>query len=408
MFSPYFVIPCLYRRVFLRYLDFIILIFVSQDSHTHSALNGSVPTERSNSSGPATMKKPVRSNSNEAPKKPPVPPAPYASKSASLPQNQPANLTDRGLRDQGLSPIKKKDTISASTPNLSTVSSQSDDSPEMKTSTPESKRRRRAAPPPPPRPAAPKALFTEVKPDAQVDSARLPMKNGNNNLTAVATSNLSQVPAASEVKMNSSQKKRPAPPRPNRPPPPQPAPKVPKQGSLESKDVNEAGKQKEISVQLKQKDEEGTSFDRAALSLDLGMRPHSDSLGEELEEDRLSDLRGIPIFIPPPPPDELPPPLDECETPVGPLTDLETDILEGKDRKCEVESVLVRLTHVSLNLFFRVLPSRNVQDSTPKMRNILSFRRGSFSASNCSLQLLDSSHTNQNPFEIYRVNLGNL
>lgn len=165
------------------------------------------------------------------------------------------------------------------------------------------------------------------------------MKNSNNNLPAVASSSLSQAPSASEVKMKPSQKKRPAPPRPNRPPPPQPAPRVPKQGSLESnKDVNGDGREKEISVQLKQ-DEEGTSFDRAALSLDLDMRPHSDSLGEEFEGDRLSDLRGIPIFIPPPPPDELPPPLDECETPVGPLTDLETDILEGRDRKCQVESV---------------------------------------------------------------------
>ncbi|XP_078377063.1 LOW QUALITY PROTEIN: uncharacterized protein LOC144660326 [Oculina patagonica] len=293
-----------------------------KDSHTHSASNGSVPTtERRNSDEANTIKKPERRNSSEATaiKKPPVPPLPYASK--------PGNLSNGGLRDQGLSPIKKNAMMSASTPNLSTASSQSDDSPDIKTSTPDTKRKRRAAPPPPPRPAAPKALFTEVKSDAQVNGAGLPVKNSNS-LPPVAGSNVSQVPAASEVKLKPSQKKRPAPPRPNRPPPPQPAPRVPKQGSVENKDVNGTGREKEISVQFKQ-DTEATSVDRAALSLDLDTRPHSDSLEEVFDEDGMSDLRGIPIFIPPPPPDDLPPPLDECETPVGPLTDFEADILEG-------------------------------------------------------------------------------
>lgn len=284
----------------------------------HSVSNGSVPTtDRRNSSEAATTKKP------------PVPPLPYASKSVNLPQNQPGNLPNGGLRDQGLSPIKKNGVTFASTPNLSTSSSRSDDSPDMKTSTPDTKRTRRAAPPPPPRPAAPKALFTDVKPVAPVNGAALPVKNSNN-LPPMASSNVSQVPAASEVKLKPSQKKRPAPPRPSRPPPPQPAPKIPKQGSLESKDVTETGREKEISVQFKQ-DKETTSVDRASLSLDLDTRPHSDNLEEEFEEDGMRDLRGIPIFIPPPPPDELPPPLDECETPVGPLTDFEADILEGKE-----------------------------------------------------------------------------
>ncbi len=304
------------------------MISLPQDSHTHSASNGSVPTtERRNSSEANTIKKPERRNSSEANtiKKPPVPPLPYASK--------PGNLSNGGLRDQGLSPIKKNTLTSASTPNLSTASSQSDDSPDIKTSTPDTKRKRRAAPPPPPRPVAPKALFTEVKSDAQVNGAGLPVKNSNS-LPPVAGSNVSQVPAASEVKLKPSQKKRPAPPRPNRPPPPQPAQRVPKQGSVENKDVNGTGREKEISVQFKQ-DTEATSVDRAALSLDLDTRPHSDSLEEVFDEDGMSDLRGIPIFIPPPPPDDLPPPLDECETPVGPLTDFEADILEGED--CEVK-----------------------------------------------------------------------
>lgn len=66
-----------------------------------------------------------------------------------------------------------------------------------------------------------------------------------------------------------------------------------------------------------------------ALSLDLD--PTIRSYQED--EKGKDDLRGVPIFIPPPPPDELPPPLDECETPVGPLTDVEADILEGNNIK---------------------------------------------------------------------------
>lgn len=286
-----------------------------QDSQKHSASNGSVPiTERRNSSEATTIKKP------------PIPPLPYASKYASLKQNQPGNLTNGALRDQNLSPIKKNGLMSASTPDLSTISSRSD-SPDIKTSTPDTKSRRRAAPPPPPRPAAPKALFTDVKSDTQVDGAGLGMKT--NNLPPVASSLASQAPAVGEVKLKPSHKKRPAPPRPARPPPPQPAPRLAKQSSQENKDVNGAGREKEVSVQLKQ-DKEARNSDRASLSLDLETRPHSVSPDEEAEEDELSDLRGIPIFIPPPPPDELPPPLDECETPVGPLTDFEADILEGK------------------------------------------------------------------------------
>lgn len=218
--------------------------------------------------------------------------------------------------------------MSASTPNLSTCSSRSDDSPvssnDIKTSTPDTKSRRRAAPPPPPaRPAVPKALFTEVKSEAQADGVGLPVKN---NPPSVASSNASQAP---EVKLKPSQKKRPAPPRPVRPAPPQPAPRVAKQGSLERKDVNGA-ERKEVSIQLKQ-DKEITSLDRASLSLDLETR----HLGRQEEKggSEEDDWRGTPIFIPPPPPDELPPPLDECETPVGPLTDFEEDFLEGKNQR---------------------------------------------------------------------------
>lgn len=284
-----------------------------QDSQKHSASNGSVPTKE-------------RRNSNEATtiKKPPIPPLPYAYKFANLKQNQPGNLTNGALRDQDLSPIKKNGVTSASTPDLSTISSRSD-SPDIKTSTPDTKSRRRAAPPPPQRPAALKALFTGVKSETQVDGAGVAVKA--NNPPPVASSNACHTPAVGDVKLKPSHKKRPAPPRPDRPTPPQPAPRLAKQGSRESKVVNGIGREKEVSVQLKQ-DKEARSIDRASLSLDLETNRHS--LDKEPEQDELSDLRGIPIFVPPPPPDELPPPLDECETPVGPLTDFEADILEGK------------------------------------------------------------------------------
>lgn len=279
-----------------------------QDSQKHSASNGSVPTkERRNSSEAITIKKP------------PIPPLPYAPKSANLKQNQPGNLTNGALRDQNLSPIKKNGITSASTPDLSTISSRSD-SPDMKTSTPDSKSRRRAAPPPPPRPAAPKVLFPDVK-----TSTGLAVKK--NNPPPVTKSDAPQAPTAVELKLKPSHKKRPAPPRPERPAPPQPAPRLAKQGSQESKVVNGPGREKEVSVQLKQ-EKEARSIESASLSLDLQTHPRP--LDEEPGGNELSDLRGIPIFIPPPPPDELPPPLDECETPVGPLTDFEEDILEGK------------------------------------------------------------------------------
>lgn len=287
-----------------------------QNAQKHSTSNGSVPTSLGRISSEAASSK-----------KPPIRPSPYSSKSATLPKHQSDNLPNGALKEHVLSPIKKNDITYASTPELSVCSSKSDDSPEfngnMKTSTPDTKRRRRVAPPPPPRPAAPKALFTEGKSDAHVGGgAALPVKT---NLSSVASSTAPQVPAENDVKLKPSQKKRPAPPRPARPPPPQPAPRVAKQGSLESKDAEEAKREKDVNVQVKQ-DKEITRPDRESLSLDLE-RHRSDSQ-EEVEVD---NLRGIPIFIPPPPPDELPPPLDECETPVGPLTDFEADILEGKD-----------------------------------------------------------------------------
>ena len=313
---------CFYVRVkvswhcplIFKVFHFSLLVYsLFQDTQKHSASNGSVPTkERRNSSEATTIKKP------------PVPPLPYAYKYANQKQNQPGNMTNGALRNQDLSPIKKNGITSASSPDLSTISSRSD-SPDIKTSTPESKSKRRAAPPPPPRPAAPKALFTDAKSDTQVDGAGSAVKTNNSH--PVASSNASQAPALVEPKLKPSHKKRPAPPRPERPAPPQPAPRLAKQGSQESKVVNGTAREKDVSVQLKD-DKEAGSTDRAALSLDLETRRHS--LGKEPEQDELSALRGIPIFIPPPPPDELPPPLDECETPVGPLTEFEADILEGK------------------------------------------------------------------------------
>ena len=289
-----------------------------QDSLKHSSSNGSVPvTKRRNSSEGTTVKKP------------PIPPLPYGYKSTNLKQSPPGDMKNGGLRDQNLSPIKKNGITSASTPNLSTISSRSDSPDNIKTSTPDTKSKRRAAPPPPPRPAAPKALFTDVKSHTQVDGAGLAAKASTPPL--VASSNTPQAHAVGEVKLKPTHKKRPAPPRPDRPTPPQPAPRLATQGSQDSKEVNGTGGEKEVSVQLKQ-EKEARSIDRAPLSLELETRPHSVSLDEKSGGDELSDLRGIPIFIPPPPPDELPPPLDECETPVGPLTDFEADILEGNSR----------------------------------------------------------------------------
>ena len=164
-----------------------------------------------------------------------------------------------------------------------------------------------------------------MKSETQVDGGELAVKAKNP--PPVVSSDTPQAPAASESKLKPSHKKRPAPPRPERPAPPQPAPRLAKQGSRESKEVNGTGREKEVSVQLDQ-NKEARSIDRASLSLDLETNRHA--LDKEPGEDEMSDLRGIPIFIPPPPPDELPPPLDECETPVEPLTDFEADILEGK------------------------------------------------------------------------------
>lgn len=305
-----------------------------------SASNGTVPTMTSSNSSDGV-----------ANKKPPVPPLPYSVKTSSLPKKPPRDLPNVGLKDQNFSPIKKDGIISVSTPDLTFLSSKSGDSPgtsNIKTSTPEIKRRRRVAPPPPARPAVPKALFAEGKPASQTNGSGLPVKKPTPAVRtnqpppvnpspavrtnqrppviptpAVRTNTLQSLPA-SDTKVKPSQKRRPAPPRPARPPPPHPS----RQSSTESKDSRGSedsnDSRREVNLQLKQ-EEDTTGLDRGLLSLDLKPPPYD--FKEKEEED--VDLRGIPIFIPPPPPDELPPPLEECETPVGPLTEYETDILEG-------------------------------------------------------------------------------
>lgn len=325
-FFSYFLILQL-RRDRSKVLNFLFFVVVfPKDLPKQSVVNGSVPTStRRNSCDGITSKKP------------PVPPMPYGTKSASLPKKPPRDLANGGLKDQSFSPIKKEGIISASTPDLSLSSSKSDDSPgtnSIKTSTPDTKSRRRVAPPPPPRPAVPKALFTEGKPATQANG--LPVKTPTPaarttpsqaptvNPTPMLRSNTSQAPPANDAKVKPRVKKRPAPPRPVRPPPPQTA----RQSSTESKDSkgSEDGsdRKRAVNTQFKQ-DMEVTSLDRASLSLDIEP-PSYDYQDKGGEED---DWRGAPIFIPPPPPDELPPPLDECETPVGPLTDYEAGILEG-------------------------------------------------------------------------------
>ena len=211
------------------------------------------------------------------------------------------------LKNQSFSPIKK-DSIYASTPDLS-FSSKSEISPgtnDIKTSTPENKIKRRTAPPPPPRPAVPKALFGENKTDSKPVVLGPPTKKS-----------IRAIPATtSGGQLKPSQKKRPAPERPARPAPPKPL----RQCSTDSKDSQESIDSTDRTKEIQ------ASFKRRSVSLDLGL-PRG-----YLEEDENGkvDWRGVPpIFIPPPPPSELPPPLDECDTPVEPLTEFEAGFLEG-------------------------------------------------------------------------------
>ena len=43
--------------------------------------------------------------------------------------------------------------------------------------------------------------------------------------------------------------------------------------------------------------------------------------GLDADAAKLDNKKVPPMFIAPPPPADLPPPIDECETPVGPLAD---------------------------------------------------------------------------------------
>lgn len=241
-------------------------------------------------------------------------------KSSTLPKKPPPFEIRSGgrLKNQSFSPIKK-DSIYASTPDLS-FSSKSETSPgtdDIKTSTPENKIKRRTAPPPPPRPAAPKALFSDSKTDSK------PVVLGpatKKSICAIRTSSShvqSSIPATSnDGQLKPSQKKRPAPQRPSRPTPPKPV----RQCSTDSKDSQESIDSTDRTREIQ------ASFKRRSMSLDLGL-----PLGYlEEEENGKDDWREVPpIFIPPPPPDELPPPLDECDTPVEPLTEFEAGFLEG-------------------------------------------------------------------------------
>ena len=253
---------------------------------------------------------------------------PYATKSSTLPKKPRRDFPNGGLKGQSFSPIKKDGIIFASTPDLS-ISSKSDDSPgssNMRTSTPELKGKRRTAPPPPKRPAVPKALFTEGKTDNQVGSSGLALRNPVPTARAKPSQTVIPTPAVRSstaqvvppIKPN--QKKRPAPPRPSRPPPPQPS----RQSSTDSKDSrgsdDSSDGRRDVNTQFKQ---DGGMASPTQVSLDLELLPC------DYQDEGGKGWRGAPIFIPPPPPDELPPPLDECETPVGPLTDFEADILEG-------------------------------------------------------------------------------
>lgn len=261
-------------------------------------------------------------NQHSSTNKPPVRPQPFrSSKSVTPLKNQTGNVSNDAHKELPLSPLKRSDIMYASSPELSVCSSKSDDSPEfdgnIKTSTPDTKRRRRA--PPPPRPAAPKALFSENKTNIHGNGAAV-----KTTPSSMASSTTFQVSAANDGKLKPSHKKRPAPPRPDRPPPPQPAPRLTKKGSQGGKDVSEDKREKDASVHLEKNKGITQRPDRVQLSLNL--ETHR---SDNQEEDEVDNWRGVPVFIPPPPPDELPPPLDECETPVGPLTDLEADILEG-------------------------------------------------------------------------------
>jgi len=253
-------------------------------------------------------------------KKPAVFPKPNVVKSSTLPKKPPPFEMRSGVRlkNQSFSPIKK-DSIYASTPDLS-FSSKSELSPgtnDIKTSTPENKIKRRTAPPPPPRPAVPKALFGESKTDSKPVVLGPPSKKSNCAIRSKSSHGQSSIPAAtSGGQLKPSQKKRPAPERPARPAPPKPV----RQCSTDSKDSLESIDSTDRTKEIK------ASFKRRSVSLDLGL-PHG-----YLEDDENGkvDWRGVPpIFIPPPPPSELPPPLDECDTPVEPLTEFEAGFLEG-------------------------------------------------------------------------------
>ncbi|PFX19373.1 Protein cordon-bleu, partial [Stylophora pistillata] len=289
---------------------------LSDDKHEnaqkHSSSNGCVPPSMRRMDG-----------EHSSSKKPPIRPLqPQSSKSVTPPKNQTGHVSNGALKELPLSPLKS-DIMYASSPELSVCSKKSNESlvfnGNIKTSTPDTKRKRRAAPPPPPRPAAPKALFTEKKTDIHANGAAV-----KTNPPSMASSTTPQVSAASDGKLKTSNKKRPAPPRPDRPPPPQLAPRLTTQGSQGRKDVAEDKREKDASVLLEQNKGITRRPDRLPLPPKVE-RHRSDSQEEVVGNNR----RGLPIFIPPPPPDELPPPLDECETPVGPLTDIEADILEG-------------------------------------------------------------------------------
>lgn len=263
---------------------------------------------------------PINTGGGPVKKKPAVFPKPNVVKSSTLPKKPPPFEMRSGVRlkNQSFSPIKK-DSIYASTPDLS-FSSKSEISPgtnDIKTSTPENKIKRRTAPPPPPRPAVPKALFGESKTDSKPVVLGPPTKKSNCAIRSNTSHGQSSIPAAtSGGQLKPSQKKRPAPERPARPAPPKPV----RQYSTDSKDSLESIDSTDRTKEIK------ASFKRRSVSLDLGL-PHG-----YLEDDENGkvDWRGVPpIFIPPPPPSELPPPLDECDTPVEPLTEFEAGFLEG-------------------------------------------------------------------------------
>ena len=209
----------------------------------------------------------------------------------------------------------------ASSPDLSGSSSESGEwgppvSRNIKTSTPETKTKRRAAPPPPtrPKPALP-ALDTAREAEVKHGESRLPEMHEN----SASTEALSRVVGASEPQKRPIQKRRPAPPRPFRHPPPQAAvQRVTQQGPVEKTETLAGSGVTDYSEH--DRDIGSTNM---AISLALDVPRHSSDSEEK-------GWRGAPIFIAPPPPAGLPPPLDECETPVEPLTDYEATFIAGK------------------------------------------------------------------------------